>query len=638
MLRFKSMEFSNFLSFEGDHSFEFAQTGIHLVTGVNLDVESDSSYTGRHSVGSGKSTFTVLPQFALFGDIAKNINKDQIINKKAKKDLKVILYFSVNDIDYRVERYRKHKQNKNGLFLFEFIGGQWVDQTQSDAAATQRELDKIILINQETFLKTVLLSREDLQQFLDYNPADRWKIFESIIQLDKLKKYQDLITKKKKDSVVEFNKIKSDITAANAIYNHSVKQLEDFKKAHAIKSLKLHGEIAELNKQFQSITEEGSIDNLVKKIYELDALTTAISLKNDSLTSSNLELKKIKIAMNRNDVAMVACKDQVESLQEQVTRVQKVECHECGAIQNQDSYDLHIKQILQSIKYQTELMDEKKEESKNLIERFVEVSDFIKITQEEIDFIEKELNDFPLDQNFKELITEMDSKAINELIFEIRELDHRIIFKNNELKEAQDTTALDKIEADILKMEKDLKKKNKEKDVIEKTVNELSYLDDILDIRKENSIKQYAVSSIMPVFNELMRQNLDQTFDDQLTLVLDLLFKETIYFNREPYDYNELSTGERVKLNLSINFAIFDAMRLNVMNTGVMFLDEIFSYIDEPSIASFVAMIKNKYTTETAIYVITHQSEVVDKIDACSVTTITKENGSSNLSHVAINM
>ena len=49
-------------------------------------------------------------------------------------------------------------------------------------------------------------------------------------------------------------------------------------------------------------------------------------------------------------------------------------------------------------------------------------------------------------------------------------------------------------------------------------------------------------------------------------------------------------------------------------------------------------MIKNKYTTETAIYVITHQSEVVDKIDACSVTTITKENGSSNLSHVAINM
>lgn len=76
MLKFKSMDFENFGSFEGLHTFEFADKGIHLITAQNLDPEGDSSFTGRHSVGSGK---------CLHEDTEVNI---EILDEQCLKDFK----------------------------------------------------------------------------------------------------------------------------------------------------------------------------------------------------------------------------------------------------------------------------------------------------------------------------------------------------------------------------------------------------------------------------------------------------------------------------------------------------------------------------------------------------------------------
>lgn len=628
MLRFNSMNFQNFGSFQGEHSFDFAHKGVHLITAQNRDLEGDSRYAGKYSVGSGKSTLTSVPFYALYGNTTKRINKDKIINKETGKDLKAALQFSVNDTNYLVERFRKHKQGKNGLFFYESIGGEWVDQTKSDIASTQQTINDVILINEETFLKTVLLSREDLQQFLDYTPAERWKIFESIIQLDKLKKYQDIVSKKKKNFQQELGRLKSEIHATNSLIAHITSEKEEALETTKLDIETLEAEIDELKNQ-SALIDDGNINDFIVKVKEGIKLAKEIRTfikKQEYDMSCVTTLKK---QLKKRETSLITYADEIEETKENLAALEPITCHNCGVIQNTESYENQKKQLQNHCdtqnKYKTEAEEAIKYLKKELKSSILEYKQATKIRES----LEKEMDDLNLSAESQVSIwTSGDGKWIDE----IKNIYDNILNKEAELQKIQNNQApIKKMESNLVIKEKELRALQKEKKKVDAVTKELDYLDGALNIKNENSIKQYAVSTIMPVFNELMRQNLDQVFDDQLTLILDLIFNETIIFNGQQYNYHELSTGEKVKVNLSVNFAIFDAMRLNVMNSGIMFLDEIYTNIDVPSISSFTNLIKNKYAAESAVYTITHQSDAIEYLDPETITTIIKENDRSRI-------
>ena len=73
--------------------------------------------------GSGKSSFTMVIRYALFGDVQKigRLSKTSVVNKQAKGDCFVKLYFVKDGTSYRIERYRNHSVEKNGLKIFSRI-------------------------------------------------------------------------------------------------------------------------------------------------------------------------------------------------------------------------------------------------------------------------------------------------------------------------------------------------------------------------------------------------------------------------------------------------------------------------------------------------------------------------------------
>jgi DNA repair exonuclease SbcCD ATPase subunit len=624
MLRFQSTDFSNFGSFEGEHNFNFADKGLHLITAQNLDLEGDSALSGKYSVGSGKSTLTMIPYFALYGNITKKMNKDRIINKRVGKDLKAALNFSVNNNQYRVERYRKHKQGKNGLFLYEAVGGNWHDITRSDIASTQQAINEIVLINDETFLKTVLLSREDLKQFLDYTPTERWRIFETIIQLDKLKKYQDIILKKKKQYQQDLAVISADLVSAANLVNHIQKEIQAFENNKTTKVTNLTNEIDELKKKmvlFGNI----DVDSFVKNIKTAKDITENIEEIEDKIIDLKLAISSANQRIIKIDKLNITHTEDIAETQDQLDGLEPIKCHNCGVIQDEETHNKHKSKLQQHIDTL----------NKHIVDNNAVRSGAHKIWAEATEKLleyEKKLKELKLQLEEIDIPEEYKENANDDLLTEIKNINENILIKETQLAQInKDDTHLKRMTVDLKAKTKELNKLSDEKIKLTTIVNELDYLDDILNIKNENSIKQYAVSTIMPVFNELVRQNLDQVFDDQLTLILDLLFNETIIFNGEQYDYHELSTGEKVKVNLSLNFAIFDAMRLNVMNSGIIILDEVYTNIDLPSINAFAEMIKTKYAQESAVYNITHQPEVIEALQPETITTIIKENGSSRL-------
>jgi len=188
MLKINSIEFENFLSFYGKHTYSFANNGMHWIKGINNDSEKKyARHDGLiHSVGSGKSSFTFVIQYAFFGEIEKNVTKDKIINKEAEKNLFVSCDFECENERYRIRRYRKHIDHGDKIFLEMFIDNDWKDITSSKP---QEQINDLIVINQTTFLKSILYSREDDKQFFDSPNGERIKIFENIIQLNKFAKF-----------------------------------------------------------------------------------------------------------------------------------------------------------------------------------------------------------------------------------------------------------------------------------------------------------------------------------------------------------------------------------------------------------------------------------------------------------------
>ena len=631
MLEFNKMEFENFQSFEGHHEFLFAKEGMHLISGVNLDLEGDEEFRGRHSVGSGKSSFTMVPQFALFGSIAKGTKKDSVINKRIGKDMRVALDFSVNGDRYLIERYRKHYEFKNGLFLFELANDEWNDITRSDIPSTQKAIDALLPWNHETFLKIVLLSREDLQQFLDYGPPERWRIFESIIKLEKLVDYREIIRRKKKTLYDEMSAMKTELSGINVLANRAQTQANEEESEAEELAVRLIKEIDEMKKSLDMFMKNGSMEAILAEAQVLYTLGQQFTILHNKGNDIDERIKKGIDKIKETQGAKKYAEQKLFAVKKYLDELKPTKCDSCGAIQKEADFKKTLALA------QADVIWWEKASVDNIIKCNKEEQEFEILIQDghnntqAIGSVIKKLDASSMPEYYKEaIVKDGRSGRVNETVEKLQLLSHNIALKKHELSGISDARAKKcQVEADEYR--KSAKKISSSLQKLEATFEELIFLESALDVREENSIKQYAVSTVMPVFNELLRQNLDQAFDDQLTIVLDQLFNETILYNGIDYGYHELSTGERVKLNLCVNLAIFDAMRLNVMGSSAVFLDEIFTNIDAPSISTFASLFREKYSNGSAVYAITHQAEAIEAIAPQSVTTIVKENGASRI-------
>jgi len=424
------MEWSNFGSFEGDHSFTFAESGMHHIIGINQDSEGDSSFNGRHSVGSGKSTLTTIPEFALYGNIAKGSKKDQIINKAVGRDLRAALYFSVNDTDYLVERFRKHREGKSGLFLWEKIGGEWVNQTQSDIAATQQAINNIILINEETFLKTVLLSREDLQQFLDYSPAERWKIFESIIQLDKLKKYQDIVNKKQKEYQLGFDTIRTQVASENALFNHITKQIKELKESNNWKKQKLEKELTEL----KTTVEHEDLNSLIEKLEKIHSLAEIIYRYSVIKRDAEKEVEHVKDKIIAHQKTLTSYEQNIKQTKQQLENLTPITCHNCGEIQNKESYEKQLQQLQNHLDIQNQHIESCSNELEDLRLTYASLHGKINTYTDLIEKYEEEYDAIDVPEQYKDDISfEVQAINISSIISNLKKIDEQIASIQTEL-------------------------------------------------------------------------------------------------------------------------------------------------------------------------------------------------------------
>lgn len=611
MIKFKRISFQNFLSFQDKQEFIFSEEkGFHLIQGKVKDAEEDKSN------GAGKSSFTYGPQYAIFGKINKKIKKDNVVNKIQEKDLEVELEFDIDNVEYRIKRYRKHSQFKNGLQLFQKNGKSWKDISSSDSSITQKDIDDLIVINHETFLKSILFSRDGTREFLELTNTERGNIFENIIQLAKLKKYLENVKKKLKEVIGDISSRKSEISILIGENQSNERHIHTTMAS-------LHQQRDNINKEINRLETDIKLFGDPDKILGIMKEYISLHAERKEIVDNIEKIEEIAKGFQSKIVDYIGeikeSNQDNNELQKKLDDADSIICEKCGhknIIGDSEAIKTLITTNANHISILHELIEDYESQRDNHIEKIGKLS-------EKLARVDDNIADAKLSQDIKDILI-VDSSVINQVIGLKKELEIQVKTLKN-----IDVTPIRVLRKDMRHNKSKMKDIAKKIKALQSKKDMLDYLSVILDIKQENSIKQHIINKIIPVFNNSLQDIVDIIFDGNMLVSFDSFLNETIYFNNKGYAYGELSTGEKNALNLCINLSIFDLTRINLNGSNTIFLDEIFTNLDKSFIYKFIHLVADKYTETSSVYVISHNKTVEENINPKTNILIEKSNGKS---------
>jgi len=212
-------------------------------------------------------------------------------------------------------------------------------------------------------------------------------------------------------------------------------------------------------------------------------------------------------------------------------------------------------------------------------------------------------------------------RDLNELNTRINELDK---IKENELKRVQEKQqSITDLTKEIGINESNIRKYN----------TLIDYLEYIKISLKDENIKQYAISSLLPFLNKRTNYYLSESGFPYIVSIDGWLEVDIKGFGVSNASYTALSGGERKSIDIALQFACNDIASIQastIIDVGIY--DEMLdTSLDEQSLIPLVELIRVKQQdNDLSVYIITHKSEIKE-LDFDNFINIEKNNGFSTI-------
>ncbi|PZR92052.1 MAG: hypothetical protein DI537_14600 [Stutzerimonas stutzeri] len=154
-MKFPELIIENFLAIT-EAKLNLADRGLVVIQGIN---HADSS---ADSNGAGKSSIADALCWVWFGETARGVSGDDVINRDAKKNTRVSSTVVDGHMTYTATRHRKHKTGKNTLTITAFDGFKTVDLTKGTDKLTQEVANQIIGSSLEVFQGSIYAGQEKM--------------------------------------------------------------------------------------------------------------------------------------------------------------------------------------------------------------------------------------------------------------------------------------------------------------------------------------------------------------------------------------------------------------------------------------------------------------------------------------------
>lgn len=428
---------------------------------------------------------------------------------------------------------------------------------------------EIYEIPYHVFKNVIILSVNDFKSFITMSPFDKKQIIDRIFGFSIINQMRELVKSKRKLVIDEIRTLDEEIrTLEESIQSVlvKIKQYEEASKGNDdIQIAKLKSKLITLNNARKKLKEAN--DKTKEKIHESDKKYRIKAKKESELSTQINEVKKGLLLYNNNTCP--TCNSPLDSEFHQHIKKEKL-----YTLANLESNHEHIKNEVSNIDLK---LNELREQGSQINVKVAQLeSQMVSFKKELVKISE---NDNQSSIHFNELVDEFNSR---------------------------------------------LSDKGNHKD---KHEGEDYYLSILENIMGDDGIKNLAVRSILPTFNNnvlLMSKEMGIPFG----IKFDDKFNCTIHHLGQEISPKTLSTGERKKIDFVIIMALIKMIKIRFSSLNILFLDEIFSSVDASGVHHIIDILHNTiHDIGINTFVINHTvlpSEYFDKkID------ITKDGGFS---------
>jgi DNA repair exonuclease SbcCD ATPase subunit len=575
MIQLKNITLRNFLSIGAvTQAVNFDRTDLTLILGENLDLGGDGARNG-----TGKTTLIQGLCYALFGSPINNIRKDNLVNRTNGKGMLVTLEFSVNGIDYKIERGRKPN-----LLRF-YTNNEQIskDDAQGENKETQIAIEKVIHMSLDMFKHIVALNTYS-EPFLAMKANDQRNIIEQLLGItllsEKAESIKQLIKDSKDNIQQEEFKIKA-IEEANKRVKEQIDALKRrqtlWKQKHEADTESLMNQWLELHNvdivaELQAHKDLAAYNNKVKEKTELQKWLTSAEL---DLTKETKQLEKLKL---------------------EVEKLQKHECYACGQTMHDEK---HI-EVLAS-------------KEKALQEAALQVL----TTSGEIETLSNQITDLGEIGIMPKCFYDTEQLAF-EHANKMTSLEEYIRKKAEEtdpyLEQITDmeNQALQTIDFNNI-------------NVLTRIMEHQKFLLDLLT-SKDSFVRKKIIDQNLSYLNARLTHYLDKIGLPHQVIFLNDLSVEITELGRE-LDFDNLSRGERNRLILGLSFAFRDVWENLYVPINTLFIDELIdSGLDTMGVENSIAILKDmSRRRQKSIWLVSHREELAGRVP--SVLKVIKENG-----------
>lgn len=626
-MRLKKVILHNFRSFV-DGELNLEDRGLVLINGINKDRSGDSTN------GIGKSTLYLSILYALYGELPDGSKGDSIVREDAGKNCYVKLYFSVKGHDYRIERYRKDKENKNKVLLFK--GDK--DISEPTNKSTDEKILTLIQLTSTTMYNTLVFTSDGISEFSNAADKDRKDILENLTNTSIYKKSLDLVKNDLKDVKERKQNIEKDLDRVNVSRKEMESLLfsyEEAVKAQKVQKANLESNIKSLTMEISNnaIPTEENLDELRQESSKLEQDINKISVKDaNPLYSKLLEVRN----SYKNAVkSMQDINDKIADYRRQYTDLKNSPdniCRVCGNV-----------------------LDE--EHKKKELDRLVSEGSTCKITleqsQKEIEVLKNE--GISLNEEYTKMQSKNNelTKALDEKEQKLSNLTREInSIQNNLMQYKMKVTRIDTLKESLSNIS-EISKPNISMSDSDKKIKELSDKKDKLDkdiadrekllvVFGNQGVKAHVLGLIIPYINSKMDLYLDKLTEgtmgahligqteakngnvsDKLDIVIDSSATGSVY--------KELSSGEKKRISIALNLSFMSYLTNRVSDTNIAIYDEALDALDNQGVEAVLSLLKEESKNIGTIMVISHNSSLKFNDNFDEVLNLEKSNGISTL-------
>ena len=628
----------NFLSI-GKAFVQLSNRGLVLVQGVNTDDPSADSN------GSGKSSLVDAIEWVIYGETARGVSADKVVNRVAGKDCFVQINIKDGKDKYEIVRHRKHSVMKNSLTVkLECEDGTYVALTKGTERETQEVVEKIIGCSRDVFMSAIYAAQERMPNLPAMTDKQLKTTIEQAAGVEILSEAYVKASSIANESASELARTNSALFALKASLEESVKDLALTTKLvdewdSAIASLR-----ATLTTELSSLTDE--IGECLKEAAKLpskivteaalaSAMTAVLSLKSE--TDKHQELQEtVSLAKTKFAVCSSKATALKKIYDERVLAVKNIEakvgapCGECGK-----GYCEH--DIAKAKEIASERVEEAKEALITQMTEFKVIKENLATGEAEAKAYTESMTDSTalglkqteLSRVHAEILRfESDETALKTKVSNLR--------KSYEMRTKEENPYLKMIEltkAKILGV----------KSAISDTESKVEAAEVGLQIARgaqsvfgPAGVRAHILDTVTPQLNERTAYYLGALADGNIQAVWTTLTANAKGELREKFsvsvtnakgadDFAGLSGGEKRKVRLACAMALQDLVASRASKPINIFIaDEIESALDETGLERLMTILNEKAKDKGTVLVISH-SDLKDWVD--TVMTVTKAGG-----------